>query len=488
MLTGSPILWIVDLNEYFVVCIDACKEELGGVLSQNGFVICFESIKLKERERLYASHDLELEAIVNTLKKWRHYLMGKRFELRKNHNCLKYLFDQPTLNARHSRWLEFLCEYDFDVEHIKGKENKVDDALNRRVHELHVTTISMYLMDLKGKISENEKVDLQYMELVTKLQQGKMQQKDENYELGIDGIILYINIFYVTNYSELKSVILKEMHNVFYAGHLGCQKTISVVKSQYYWLGMKREIVEYIDKCLECERVKGKHRHPDGLLQPLPIPKWKWEVVTMDFILGFPRTSKQHDAIMVVMEKLTKASHFIPMKVTHKETNVVDIYIREVEQFHNIPKTIVSERDPKFTSNVWRGLLKGFGMNLNFSTTYHPESDGKIERVNQLIKDMIRMYVMDKPSKWEDYLYLVEFSYNNGYQSPLKMRLFEAIYDRKCNTTISWDNPTDRAVVGPELLKEMEEQLLKIKKKFKASQDRKKKCSNKGRTHREKMF
>jgi hypothetical protein len=121
LLTSAPILRIVYLNEYFMVFTDAHKEGLGGVLGQNGFVICLESIKLKENERLYATHDLELGAIVHALKKWRNYLMGKRFELRKDHNGLKYLFDHPTLNARHRRWLEFLCEYNFDNNHIKGK-------------------------------------------------------------------------------------------------------------------------------------------------------------------------------------------------------------------------------------------------------------------------------------------------------------------------------------------------------------------------------
>jgi hypothetical protein len=99
---------------------------------------------LKEHERHYATHDLELEVIVHSLSKWRHYLMGKRFELRTDHNGLKYLFDHPTLNARKSRWLEFLSEYDFDIKHIKGKENKFVDALSRRVHEMHATSISIY--------------------------------------------------------------------------------------------------------------------------------------------------------------------------------------------------------------------------------------------------------------------------------------------------------------------------------------------------------
>jgi hypothetical protein len=153
----------------------------------------------------------------------------------------------------------------------------------------------------------------------------------------------------------------------------------------------------------------------------LLIPEWKWEVVTMDFITKLPRTRKHHDSIMVVMDKLTKATHFIPMKITHKETNVVDIYMREVARLHGIPKTIVFDRDPKFTSKFWKGLFKGFKTNLNFNTTYHPESDGKTKRVNQVIEDMLRMYMMDKPCKWEDYLHLVEFVYNNGYQEFLSI-------------------------------------------------------------------
>jgi hypothetical protein len=145
----------------------------------------------------------------------------------------------------------------------------------------------------------------------------------------------------------------------------------------------------------------------------------------------------------------------------------------------------VSDRDPKFTSNFWKGLFNGFGTNLNFSTTYHPESDGKTERVNQVIEDMMRMYVMDKPSKWEDCLHLVDFSYNNGYQAYLKMIPFEALYGRKCNTLVSWDNPADRAMVGPDLLREMEEKMLKIKQNLKVAQDMQKICVDKGRTHRE---
>ena len=182
----------------------------------------------------------------------------------------------------------------------------------------------------------------------------------------------------------------------------------------------------------------------------------------MDFITKFPRTAKQHDSIMVVVEKLTKASHFIPVNSSHKEDNIVDIFMCEVDRLHGVPKKIVSDRDSKFTSNFWKGLFKEFGTNLNFSTTYHLETNGQTKRVNRVTEDMLIMYVTDKPSKWEYYLHLVEFSYDNGYHESLKMSPFEALYGRKCNMPISWDNPTDHAIVGPYLLQEMEEKLEKI--------------------------
>jgi hypothetical protein len=153
-----------------------------------------------------------------------------------------------------------------------------------------------------------------------------LQQKIEGYKLGNEEIIMYKRIIYVPNSQELKIMILREMHNVPYVRHSRYQKTIAVVKSQYYWPGMKKEVFEYIAKCLESKKVKVEHRHPGGLFQPLPIPEWKWEVVTMDFITKLPITSKQHDSIMVVVDKLTKDAHFIPMKLNHKATNIVDIY------------------------------------------------------------------------------------------------------------------------------------------------------------------
>ena len=141
------------------------------------------------------------------------------------------------------------------------------------------------------------------------------------------------------------------MHNVPYVGHPGYQKTIVAVRSQFFWTGMRKDVADYIYICMECQRVKAEHRHPIGFLHPLPISEKKWEALTTDFITKFPRTTRKHDFIMVVVDKLTKDAHFVPLKKTHTTTNIVEVYMREIARLHGIPKEIVSNKDTKFTSN-----------------------------------------------------------------------------------------------------------------------------------------
>jgi transposase InsO family protein len=148
--------------------------------------------------------------------------------------------------------------------------------------------------------------------------------------------------------------------------------------------------------------------------------------------------------------------------------------MKEIFRLHGMPKEIVSDRDTKFTSNFWKSLMVGLETKLLFSTTYHPQTNGQMERVNQILEDMLRMHVMHQPKKWEDYLPLVEFAYNNGYQESLKMSPFEVLYGRPCNTPVSWSNPINKITIGPNMLKEMEQQVIQIKQNLKVAQNRQK--------------
>ena len=135
-----------------------------------------------------------------------------------------------------------------------------------------------------------------------------------------------------------------------------------MLRKYYFGPNMKNEVVEHIVRCIECQQVKAKHRHPAGLLQPLQIPDWKWEIISLDFITGLPKNQKQNDFVMVVVDKLSKEAHFIPIKTTYKATNIADIFMKEFFRLHGISKIIISIRDPKFTGNFWKSLFKGLGM------------------------------------------------------------------------------------------------------------------------------
>lgn len=160
---------------------------------------------------------------------------------------------------------------------------------------------------------------------------------------------------------------------------------------------------------------------------------------------------------MVTVDRLTKVAHFSPVRSSYNASSVARIFMENIVRLHGIPCRIISSRDPVFTSALWTSLQHALGTQLNFSSVYHPQTDGQTERVNQILEDMLRMYVMDQQSCWEDYLYLVEFIYNNGYQSSIGMSPFQALYGRPCRTPLSWDQLEDRVLLGLEMLRDMEQ-------------------------------
>jgi hypothetical protein len=202
------------------------------------------------------------------------------------------------------------------------------------------------------------------------------------------------------------------------------------LKTHYWWYGMKRDIAEYVSLCDTCQRVKAKHQRPAGLLQPLKILEWKWKEIGMDFIVGLPRTQAGYDSIWVTVDHLTKVAHFIPVKMTYSGAKVVELYMSRIVCLHGVLKKIVSDRGFQFTSKFWEKLHESMDTKLNFSSTYHPQTDGQTERTNQILEDMLRAYPLKYGKSWDKSLPYAEFSYNNSCQASIKMALYEALYGR----------------------------------------------------------
>jgi hypothetical protein len=244
---------------------------------------------------------------------------------------------------------------------------------------------------------------------------------------------------------------------------------------------MKIEIARYVARCDTCKRVKAIHMKATGLLQSLPIPTWKWEDISMDFIVGLPRTAKGYDSIWVIIDRLTKIAHFLPVKTYYPVLTYAKLYIARILSLHGISKTIVSDCGPQFVSKFWEELNKSLGTKLLHSLAYHPQTSGQTERVNQILEDMLRACVLEFPQKWDDCLPLVEFSYNNSHKESIKMAPFEALYGRRCRTPLNWSEPGERSFFRPDMVKETEEKVQRIVHNLKEAQARQKSYVDKRR-------
>jgi hypothetical protein len=225
---------------------------------------------------------------------------------------------------------------------------------------------------------------------------------------------------------------------------------------------MKREIATYVSECDTCQRVNVDHLRPTGNLQSLTILEWKWENICMDFIVGLPRTSRGYNSIWVIMDRLTKSAHFIPVSTTYRVIQYAELYMSHVVHYHGIPKNIISDRGSIFVARFWEQLHECLGTHLIRSLAYHPQTNGQTERVNQIIKDMLRACVLTDGPKWDKHIPLAEFSYYHIYQESIKMSHFEALYRRPCCTLLSWSESGERVIFGPDIVIEAEEKVKQI--------------------------
>ena len=217
------------------------------------------------------------------------------------------------------------------------------------------------------------------------------------------------------------------------------------IRKYYHWPGMKRSVAKWVSQCDSCQRVKVEHQVLEGLLCNLQIPPWKWESILMDFITGLPtRPGHRNDAIWVVVDRLTKMGHSVSMKSTDVSPILAEKYIDEILRLYGVPANIVSDRDPKFSSIFWQDLQRALGTNVHMSTTFLPETDGQTKRTIRTIEDMIRLRALEWAGDWEDYMPLVEFSYNNSYHSSIDMSPFEEMYERPCRTPLCWTEIGER--------------------------------------------
>ncbi|GKA04467.1 hypothetical protein Tco_0683587 [Tanacetum coccineum] len=314
-LCDAPIITLPEGSDDFVMYCDTSIKGLGAVLMQRTKVIAYASRQLKDHEKNYTTHDLELGAVVFTLKIWRYYLYGTKCVVFIDHKSLQHILDQKELNMRQCRWIELLSDYDCEIRYHPEKAN-VKEA---------VKTENIETKDIGGMLKK--------------------------LEARADGTLCLDNRRSDKMYHDMKML--------------------------YWWPNMKADIATYVSKCLTCAKVKAEHLKPSGLLVQPDLPEWKWEKITMDFITKLPKTAAGFDTIWVIVDRLTKSAHFLPIKETDQMEKLARLYVKEVVSRHGVPVSIISDRDSRFTSRFWQSLQKSLGTQLDMSTAYHPQTDGQ---------------------------------------------------------------------------------------------------------------
>ena len=483
--TSAPVLKHFDPETPAIVETDASDYALGGILSQHYsnsdarkllHPVAFHSRKFTRSEINYDTCDKELLAIVDCFKRWRRYVEGAKHQVQvyTDHNNLELFMTTKVLNRRQARWAQELAGYDFRIYFRPGKLNGKADYLSRRPeHRLKeegndkrepetilkaanfaTAAAAISLTTPLPEISSAGE-GLRYIGSSARICSIPMTQwsetfldevraeaaNDPQYQQGlravsemkhntiasiVDGLLYHKLRLYVPK--GLQQAIMQSEHDSRVAGHFGQDKTIELIKRNFWWPSMKRTIIEYIQSCLPCQQNKARRHRKYGLLSPLELPHAPWTSLSMDFITGLPLSSGC-DEVWVIVDRFTKMAHFIPLAVGGKTAaDLARIFAKEIWRLHGLPADIVSDRDSRFTSATWKVFLAILGIRPRMSTAFHPETDGQTERVNQTIETFLRPYLSQEQDDWADLLPLAEFAYNNSATTATGMSPFYANY------------------------------------------------------------
>ena len=417
-LCSAPVLALPDFAKTFEIECDASGVGIGAVLMQEKRPIAFFSEKLNGARLNYSIYDKEFYALIRALEVWQHYLLPKEFVIHTDHESLKYLKGQNKLNRRHAKWVEFMEPFPYVIKYKKGQTNVIADALSRRY-----ALISMLNARLLGfeQVKEQYTSDSYFANMMSKCAKGACDGFFVH-----DGYLFKLGRMCIPS-GSLRELLVREAHGGGLSGHFGEKKTYELLKEHFFWPNMLRDVHKVVERCVNCKKAKGKE-NAYGLYMPLPIPEQPWMDISMDFVLGLPRTQRGKDSVMVVVDRFSKMSHFIPCNKTDDAIHIADLFFREIVRLHGIPKSIVSDRDTKFLSYFWKTLWKKLGTKLLFSTACHPQTDGQTEVVNRTLSSLLRAVINKNLKSWDTCLPIVEFAYNRSVHGATKFSPFEIVY------------------------------------------------------------
>ncbi|CAO2151592.1 unnamed protein product [Urochloa humidicola] len=424
-LTHAPVLALPDFSQPFVIETDASGSSIGVVLMQAGHPLAFFSKALGPKSKGLSTYEKEYMAIFMAVQQWRPYLQHGEFLIHTDQRSLSMLSEQRLHTEWQQKVFTKLLGLQYRIVHKKGAENKVADALSRKsTHDASCSALSSSIPKWIEEVVEGYQHDDKALSMIAKLVIDP--QAIPQYTLH-DGILRFNNRIWIGDNPALQQKLIQACHSSALGGHSGAPVTYMRMKNLFAWTGMKSSVLQFVQSCLICQQAKPDRSKLPGKLQPLPVPDSAWQIISMDFVEGLP-TSGHANCILVVIDSFTKYGHFVPLHHPYTAASVAKLFMSNVYKYHGMPISIISDRDRIFNSKLWKELFGLAGVQLQMSSSYHPQSDGQTERANQTMETFLRCFVSACPSKWVQWIALAEFWYNSCQHSAIGRSPFEALY------------------------------------------------------------
>ncbi|KAL4557540.1 hypothetical protein LXL04_035721 [Taraxacum kok-saghyz] len=426
-MTTAPLLTLPDFSKPFEIECDASGLGLGAVLMQSRKPIAYFSKALSDKNLTKSAYEKELMALVLAIQHWRPYLLGRDFTVFTDQKSLRHLLEQRITTTDQQNWLAKLMGYKFSILYKPGRDNTAADALSRVFETNELRSLLSYPRWLEGNsLLEGSEADPRLQKIISDLTTNPSSHS--GFSL-LNGKLYHKGKLVIPATSKWIPQLITEFHDSPSGGHSGFYRTYRRLAAQIYWIGMTKSIKDYVRACDTCQRYKHSTLSPAGLLQPLPIPTGIWDDISLDFITGLPK-SKGFEMVLVVVDRLSKYCHFIPLKHPVTARSLAEIFVKEVIRLHGVPKSILSDRDPLFLSKFWTEIFKQQGSKLKFSSAYHPETDGQTEVVNRSLETYLRCFAAEQPKTWSHWLPWAEYWHNSAYHVSTNTTPFHVVYGR----------------------------------------------------------
>ncbi|KAK3537590.1 hypothetical protein QTP70_016616 [Hemibagrus guttatus] len=416
--TTAPILRHPDPDLPFVVEVDASSSGLGAVLSQRHsepsklHPCAFYSRKLTSAEVNYDVGNRELLAIKAALEEWRHWLEGARhpFQVLTDHRNLEYLRGAKRLNPRQARWAIFFTRFAFTVTYRPGSKNGKADALSRQFEADDEPTQPDVILPATAILAPVQ------WNLIEEIQRA---HTDELPPAGCPPTKLFVPLHF-------RQQVMQWVHEAPSSGHPGIRRSTQLVRNRFWWSSLGSDVEEYVRSCSTCAQARTSRLLPEGLLEPLPIPRRPWSHLSVDFLTDLP-DSGGFTTVMVVVDRFSKGCKLIPLKGLPTALQSAEAMFNHVFRNFGLPEDIVSDRGPQFTSRVWGSLCARLGIGVSLSSGYHPQSNGQAERLNQEIGRFLRTYCSREQRRWSEFLPWAEYAQNSLIHSSTGLTPFQCV-------------------------------------------------------------